>query len=196
MPTFDTKRAAQSREFPSWQEAFPGELRSVSDARTHARRQAAAWGYEVEVAETVALVITELASNAVRYGCTAAGSVFQAGLVPGPEGLAVHVSDAGRHFPSPAVVEDEDEHGRGLLVVNACSLRWGVTVDPLVGKQTWSLIGADLPAELRRQNTDQRRRSTSPPSSADRSSVLGTSSGHAGHLTGRAPRPPATHSRP
>jgi hypothetical protein len=36
-------------------------------------------------------------------------------------------------------------HGRGLLLVDACSVEWGVVADP-VGKMVWAELAAPAPA--------------------------------------------------
>jgi len=75
------------------------------------------------------LVVSELASNAVLHSRSAgADGSFTVALQVKPGWLRLEVSDAGpaevAHSTPPG---DDDEHRRGLLIVDAVADRWGHT---------------------------------------------------------------------
>jgi anti-sigma regulatory factor (Ser/Thr protein kinase) len=85
-----------------------------------------------DVAECLELVVSELASNAVRHARTP----YELTVEVFPT-LRVEVTDAN---PSPPVRKNPgpmDEGGRGLLIVDACAKRWGVAPLP-TGKVVWA----------------------------------------------------------
>ncbi|MGW0571412.1 MULTISPECIES: ATP-binding protein [Streptomyces] len=90
------------------------------------------WGhaYDSEASESVTLVVAELAANAVTHG-RVKGRDFRVRLVmrAGEDTVRVEVADARterlpvlRESPGPG---EEDEGGRGLLLVDALAERWG-----------------------------------------------------------------------
>src|SRR5579859_8060450 len=79
--------------------------------------------------EDAALVVSELASNAVLHSRSAGpdGS-FTVTLQVKPGWLRLEVSDAGPAASARTVAAgEEDEHRRGLLIVDAVADRWGHT---------------------------------------------------------------------
>src|ERR1700734_311372 len=104
---------------------LPGTPYSVQMARFYVR---AALGYHGlgDYAGDVEMVASELVSNAVMH---AGARAFDLELLCLEEtgGIVVVVTDP---CPLPPVKRDpaaEAEHGRGLLVVEALSMRWGWT---------------------------------------------------------------------
>ena len=73
------------------------------------------------------LVVSELASNAVLHSHSAgADGSFTVALEVKPGWLRLEVSDAGPAEGACAVAAGEqDEHKRGLLIVDAVADRWG-----------------------------------------------------------------------
>ncbi|MET7687474.1 ATP-binding protein [Streptomyces sp. NPDC005483] len=98
------------------------------------------WGYPhgAEANEDVALVVAELAANAVRHG-RVRGRGFRVRLVWREDRVRVEVMDArGERLPVPA--REPDEGGRGLLV-DALSEEWGVELRPDgVYKTVWAEV--------------------------------------------------------
>ncbi|WP_328493196.1 ATP-binding protein [Streptomyces sp. NBC_00414] len=93
------------------------------------------WGYvyDSEASESVTLVVAELAANAVTHG-RVKGRDFRVRLVmrSGEDVVRVEVADALperrpvlRELPGPG---EDDEGGRGLLLVDALAERWGATL--------------------------------------------------------------------
>ncbi|MFC4885913.1 ATP-binding protein [Streptomyces beijiangensis] len=120
---------------------FSSTRRGAHLARIDAARHLAAWGYGTDVP---ALVVAELAANAVAH-CRAPGRDFQLHLAVDPDRpalLRVELSDACADRlppPHPRLPGGDDEGGRGLVLVAALSLGWGVADRPY-GKTVWAEV--------------------------------------------------------
>ncbi|MEU5220757.1 ATP-binding protein [Streptomyces sp. NPDC020807] len=91
------------------------------------------WGLGPQVAEHAVLLVSELVGNAVRH--TGARS-FTLRLHRRRGWMRAEVGDPSRGLPCLMPVADMDESGRGLLLVEKLSDRWGVDLGPF-GKVTW-----------------------------------------------------------
>ncbi|NUS81317.1 MAG: ATP-binding protein [Streptomyces sp.] len=121
--------------------------KSVTCARWHTARLVAHWGYPA-LADDAALIVSELASNAVLHGGVP-GRNFRVQLTLTKDRLRIAVSDAkGERLPRPRRPTPDDKFGRGLLIVRALATRWGVR-GRTVGKEVWvELDLAASPVEL------------------------------------------------
>jgi anti-sigma regulatory factor (Ser/Thr protein kinase) len=102
----------------------------------HARRFIAGVLSGVRAAEDIVLCVCELASNAVLHSCSREpGGQFTVRVSVSPCGrVRAEVADrGGRWVPDPA---QDEEHGRGLLIVAALATRWGVTGSE-AGRSAW-----------------------------------------------------------
>jgi hypothetical protein len=54
--------------------------------------------------------------------------------------LRLQVTDYGPGMPDPRAADDRAEHGRGLLLVSALCVGWGVEALPAGGKVVWAEI--------------------------------------------------------
>ncbi|MEU6142774.1 SpoIIE family protein phosphatase [Streptomyces sp. NPDC047081] len=104
---------------------------AVSGARSSAVRQLTAWGLE-ELDFTAELVISELVTNAIRYG----RPPIRLRLIH-DRGLLCEVSDAGSTTPHLRRARTFDEGGRGLLLVAQLAEHWG-TRHARQGKTVWA----------------------------------------------------------
>ncbi|NEB08738.1 ATP-binding protein [Streptomyces coelicoflavus] len=126
---------------------FPSTPRGAHLARRHAVRWLEALGHppESDVSCAVALVVGELAANAVQHGRVFGRTVgVRLTADAAAELVRVEVSDAaGDRRPSaaPPSSPPEGESGRGLLLVDVLALRWGWTPRKPLGKTVW----AELP---------------------------------------------------
>ncbi|GAA5072882.1 SpoIIE family protein phosphatase [Streptomyces similanensis] len=91
----------------------------VAAARQAAAEQLAAWGLE-ETAFVTELVVSELVTNAIRYG----GPPIQLRLIR-DRTLICEVSDSSSTSPHLRRAHAYDEGGRGLLLVAQLTQRWG-----------------------------------------------------------------------
>ncbi|MGZ6793327.1 MAG: ATP-binding protein [Mycobacteriales bacterium] len=82
--------------------------------------------------DDLALVVTELVANAVRH----AGTDLTVRLFPVDGGVRLEVQDGSTRPLRPRPAAPTDEGGRGLLLVDALSTRYGVEGEP-DGKRVW-----------------------------------------------------------
>ncbi|WNO72526.1 MULTISPECIES: SpoIIE family protein phosphatase [unclassified Streptomyces] len=109
---------------------LPREPRSVGRARELARAQLVSWDLEALV-DTVELLVSELVTNALRYG---EGEIRLRLLRD--RTLVCEVWDAGLVQPRRRRARDTDEGGRGLQLVGLLSAAWGSRRTPR-GKTVW-----------------------------------------------------------
>ncbi|MEV8522814.1 ATP-binding protein [Streptomyces sp. NPDC052000] len=110
--------------------------RSVSLARRRTAGLVAAWGHP-ELAGDAALLVSELATNALLHGCLR-DRLFRVRIALGATALRVEVTDPrGESVPSPRAAADDEQFGRGLLLVGALADHWG-TEPRTVGKTVYA----------------------------------------------------------
>ncbi|MGW4204588.1 SpoIIE family protein phosphatase [Streptomyces sp. NPDC004726] len=109
---------------------LPREPRSVGRARELARALLVTWGLEALV-DTVELLVSELVTNALRYG---EGEIRLRLLRD--RTLVCEVWDSGLVQPRRRRARDTDEGGRGLQLVGLLSAAWGSRRTPR-GKTVW-----------------------------------------------------------
>ncbi|MCF1648441.1 ATP-binding protein [Streptomyces indiaensis] len=145
------RRSVTERVFAQRLSATP---RGARLARHLAVGRLCAWGipYGTDVSEAVALVVAELAANAVTHG-RVPGRDFEVRLSLVGGSVRIEVTDAHSGPPSvpgPGGVEQSDpldEHGRGLVLVAALADRWQVVQrKPSPGKTVRAEI--DMPGWL------------------------------------------------
>lgn len=85
-----------------------------------------------EVLDVVNLLVSELVTNAVVHG----GSAAEVSVVLTPTALRVEVGDHDEYVPTVNQASDWATSGRGLALVDALSQRWGVEPIP-GGKVIW-----------------------------------------------------------
>ncbi|MFE3828411.1 ATP-binding protein [Streptomyces sp. NPDC059092] len=84
------------------------------------------------------LVVSELVTNAVRYGTEPGDSVLVV-LAVTDTCVRVEVRDPVRRRPRFRVASQERDRGRGLLIVEALAECWGVADRPF-GKAVWAEV--------------------------------------------------------
>ncbi|MFD6417121.1 SpoIIE family protein phosphatase [Streptomyces sp. NPDC060194] len=122
---------------------LPREPRSVGRARELTRGQLVAWELEPLI-DTVELLVSELVTNALRYG---EGEIRLRLLRD--RTLVCEVWDSGLVQPRRRRARDTDEGGRGLQLVGLLSAAWGSRRTPR-GKTVWfelSLPDGETPSE-------------------------------------------------
>ena len=126
-------------------EATDGDARNVSRVRAFVREELRRLGRD-EIADTVLLVVSELATNAVLH----AGGIAAVHLDAVPDGVRIEVHDRGQSAPIMPLGSEDAMTGRGLRLVRAISARWAAepTAD---GKMVWAEVtraSASLPPLL------------------------------------------------
>ncbi|MFC9033976.1 SpoIIE family protein phosphatase [Streptomyces arboris] len=125
---------ARTRQLDAGQVAeweLPAEARTVGRARELATRQLGIWGLE-ELSFATELVVSELVTNAVRYG----GGPLRLRLIR-DRTLLCEVADTGHTSPHLRHSAEDDEGGRGLFIVAQLVQRWGTRYTP-AGKTIWT----------------------------------------------------------
>ncbi|MDX3574580.1 ATP-binding protein [Streptomyces sp. ID05-47C] len=127
-------------------EQFTSSPRGARLARRVAVRRMEAWGHPPasDVSCAVALVVGELTANAVRHG-RVPGHDFRLRLRldKASDVIRIEVTDAAttrRPPTTPPTSPPEGESGRGLLLVDVLSERWGTTPRHPLGKTIWAEI--------------------------------------------------------
>ncbi|WSQ07178.1 ATP-binding protein [Streptomyces sp. NBC_01231] len=100
--------------------------------------------------DDAALVVTELAANAVAHAVPRA-PVSKAevwlGIVLHPAHVLLTVSDLGENPPEFTATDNSAllDHGRGLFIVDALAEEWGWTLTPPAGKTVWARLSTCPP---------------------------------------------------
>ena len=113
----------------TWQ--LPMDPAAVAGARRMAGEQLAAWGL-AELEFSVELIVSELVTNAIRYG----NAPIQLRLIRA-DALICEVSDGSSTAPHLRRARVYDEGGRGLLLVAQVAERWG-SRQTSTGKTIWA----------------------------------------------------------
>ncbi|MEV8406423.1 ATP-binding protein [Streptomyces niveus] len=121
-------------EHPGYTQTLPRTARSVVPARSLVRTALGAWGLE-HLADTGALVVTELLSNSVNHTRTC--SVRLTVTRPSETFVRIAVADNSKAIPMlRTTAGDSDETGRGLAIIDALTWRWGTDLFH-EGKRVW-----------------------------------------------------------
>jgi anti-sigma regulatory factor (Ser/Thr protein kinase) len=130
---------------------MPALPRTVGQARSYTRWLLGTWRLE-STADTVELLVSELVTNAINAtGIThevvndnqLVGEVIYLRLSARDETVRIEVWDSSSRPPRKRAATNEDEGGRGLMLVQALSKEWGTEVPETGGKIVWCecLIG-------------------------------------------------------
>ncbi|MEU4098972.1 SpoIIE family protein phosphatase [Streptomyces sp. NPDC026673] len=125
---------ARTRVLPAGHVAdwdVPRDPAAVSGVRAAVERQLTAWGLD-ELCFTTELLLSELITNAIRYGA----EPIRVRLIL-DQVLVCEVSDAAGTSPHLRYAADTDEGGRGLFLVSQFAERWG-TRYTAGGKVIWA----------------------------------------------------------
>jgi anti-sigma regulatory factor (Ser/Thr protein kinase) len=93
-----------------------------------------------EIADMAALLSTELLANAVTHGCSEFSPQAEVTMTATYDGhrLCLAVHDPSDNQPRLGSASEDQEHGRGLLLVASLADRWGVTANAGgTGKSVW-----------------------------------------------------------
>jgi anti-sigma regulatory factor (Ser/Thr protein kinase) len=118
-PSTDTRRRPRLSAPALVSCTRPAALRAVPELRRFAQRTARQWAVPEEAGESLALVVSELVSNAVLHSGSATVVVR---LTRGLDTVTVEVVNHGQwrdRAPDP-----DGLHGRGLVLVKAVSSWW------------------------------------------------------------------------
>jgi hypothetical protein len=102
------------------------------------------WGV-AERHDDIAIVVSELLTNALRHGLPASGGTpnrwpIRLGLLQPGRCVMCAVADPSKAAPVPRQPAHFAETGRGLHIVAALSDQWGYTTPTDMGKVLWALF--------------------------------------------------------
>lgn len=129
---------------------FRSTPRGAQLARRAVVRQLGHWGFGpmTDASCAVALVVAELAANAVCHGRLRGRNFHVRVDYEGPASrFRIEVSDAvlGRTPEDPELPPDDQESGRGLFLVECLASRWGWEPRNPIGKTVWAEVAAVRP---------------------------------------------------
>ncbi|MGW7824367.1 SpoIIE family protein phosphatase [Streptomyces puniciscabiei] len=107
------------------------DVQEVGNARAHVDQQLETWGL-CDLAFTTDLIVSELVTNAIRYG----SPPIQLRLIK-DHTLICEVSDGSSTSPHLRRARITDEGGRGLFLVAQCTQSWGTRYSER-GKTIWA----------------------------------------------------------
>jgi anti-sigma regulatory factor (Ser/Thr protein kinase) len=122
---------------------LPPEPSSASRARTLAREQLGP-AYPVDTLNTVALLVTELVTNAILHARTP----LHLTLDSCDGHVRICVEDESQQQPAPQRYESDAVTGRGLALVEQLASSWGVDPTPS-GKAVWCEVAVSEDADVR-----------------------------------------------
>ncbi|GCB43405.1 SpoIIE family protein phosphatase/ATP-binding protein [Kutzneria buriramensis] len=122
-------RALPADRIAEWQ--VPSDPAAVAEARASITRQLAGWGLD-ELTFTTELIVSELVTNAIRYG----GDPIHVRVMY-DRTLICEVFDSSSTSPHLRYAAMTDEGGRGLFLVAQLAERWGTRYTP-AGKVIWA----------------------------------------------------------
>ncbi|MEU0600294.1 SpoIIE family protein phosphatase [Streptomyces sp. NPDC006393] len=122
-------RALPEDRVATW--TLPPDPEVVTTARSLSLRQLADWGLD-ELDFTTELIVSELVTNAIRYGTGPVGL-----RLIRDRGLICEVSDGSSTAPHLRYAYETDEGGRGLFLIAQLAHRWGTRYSAR-GKTIWA----------------------------------------------------------
>ncbi|MFF9350564.1 ATP-binding protein [Streptomyces sp. NPDC014734] len=126
--------------------ALPAHPESVAGARRLTRSRLGEWRLDEDTHEAAVLIVSELVTNAVVHTRSARVLCELRCL---DRRLRIAVQDQGHQPGGPRLCRTaDDEHGRGLLLVDAMSSSWGSRYAGFgSGRIVWAELphGAELP---------------------------------------------------
>lgn len=113
------------------------EGRAVAAGRRFVSETLARWGHPGH-AETASLLVSEIATNAVRY----ARAAIEVRVHRTAREIVTEISDDSSHLPQRRLPSPEEENGRGLMLVDALASSWGARPTE-TGKTVWFTLTID-----------------------------------------------------
>ncbi|WP_155054835.1 ATP-binding protein [Streptomyces blattellae] len=112
---------------------------NIPEVRLGARLVLASWSVPEDASETVVLILSELAANAVRHARTP-GRTFDTSLAyDGEKTIEIEVGDGSPDLPVLKPYDPDATSGRGLLLVEALADGWEVRHRES-GKSVWARV--------------------------------------------------------
>ena len=114
--------------------SFPERPESVTAARRFATDVLA--DVSPDIAATVELLVSELATNCIRH----TDSAFDLTIIHSGREIRVEATDHDAGKPTMRSPKPTDPSGRGLRIVDALAVAWGVEHRSAQGKTVWFTV--------------------------------------------------------
>ncbi|MEV6700787.1 ATP-binding protein [Streptomyces sp. NPDC051453] len=132
---------------------LPSDPASVSSARTYVSDVLAEWGMprDAETADTVRLIVSELATNAVMH-TRGQSPVFTVDVqLERDEHLRIGVTDSHPRYPKRLPAAVQQDNGRGMVIIRwltaECGGSLSVRPTPEGGKTVWIALPWTVPVQ-------------------------------------------------
>lgn len=137
---------------PAYSQTMPCTAESARHARQLVTYGLALWDLE-ELVDAATLCVSELVANAVQH--SGARIIRVTISRPLDSRVRIGVTEKGRALPVPRYPGPDEEHGRGLVLINRLSDRWGTDVMRW-GKRVWCEFCEEEDAKLTHTSPDSR----------------------------------------
>lgn len=112
----------------------------VADVRHEVTHHLHRWQLS-HLADAAELVTSELVTNGLRHG---GGDSVTVAVEHTGDTVLIAVDDGSPQIPVARSAGEEDENGRGLMILEHIASAWG-TKTTSTGKQTWAVLPAAIP---------------------------------------------------
>lgn len=132
---------------------LPSDPASVSAARRYAARVVSEWGLpvETEAVDTVRLIVSELATNAVQHTFGQSPTFTVDLRLERDEELRIGVTDSHPRWPQRLPAAVRQDNGRGMVIIRSLTAEYGgqlsVTPTPEGGKTVWIALPWTAPVQ-------------------------------------------------
>ncbi|WP_142215857.1 ATP-binding protein [Streptomyces sp. SLBN-118] len=132
---------------------LPSDPASVSAARRYAAHVVSEWGLpvETEALETVRLIVSELATNAVQHTFGQSPTFTVDLRLDRDEELRIGVTDSHPRWPQRLPAAVRQDNGRGMVIIRSltaeCGGQLSVTPTPEGGKTVWIALPWTAPVQ-------------------------------------------------
>ncbi|MEV5958050.1 ATP-binding protein [Streptomyces sp. NPDC051987] len=126
---------------------LPSEPASVATARSYVLDVLAEWGLppETETADTVRLIVSELATNAVQH-TFGQSPTFTVGLaLDRDEHLRIGVTDSHPRFPKRLPAAVQQDNGRGMVIIRWLTAECGGKLRVRPTREGGKTVSIELP---------------------------------------------------
>ncbi|WP_030565902.1 ATP-binding protein [Streptomyces aureocirculatus] len=132
---------------------LPSDPVSVAAARRYVGNVLSEWGLppEADAADTVRLIVSELATNAVQHTLGQSPTFTVDVQLERDERLRIGVTDSHPRYPKRLPAAVQQDNGRGMVIIRwltaECGGRLSVSPTPEGGKTVWITLPWSVPVQ-------------------------------------------------
>ncbi|MFG2954002.1 ATP-binding protein [Streptomyces sp. NPDC048291] len=126
---------------------LPSDPASVSAARSYALDTLAEWGLppETETADTIRLIVSELATNAVQHTFGQSPTFTVDLVLDRDEQLRIGVTDSHPRFPKRLPAAVQQDNGRGMVIIRWLTAECGGKLRVRPTREGGKTVSIELP---------------------------------------------------